>query len=43
MLESWFTELRKDGNTSTSRSLEAMEKRNYNIPSTLGSVGTSAT
>jgi hypothetical protein len=42
MLESWLTGSRKDGKTSTSRSLEAMEKRNYNMRSTLGSVGTSA-
>jgi hypothetical protein len=33
----------KGWKTSTSRSLEAMEKRNYNMPSTPGSVGTSAT
>ncbi|RLM70156.1 hypothetical protein C2845_PM17G02700 [Panicum miliaceum] len=43
MLESWLTKSRKDDKTSTSRSLEAMEKRNYNMSCTLGSVGTSAT
>jgi hypothetical protein len=43
MLESWLTESRKDGKASTSRSLEAMEKRSYNMPSTLGFVGTRGT
>jgi hypothetical protein len=43
MLMSWLTESRKDGKTSISRSLEAMEKRNYNMPSTTRSIGTSAT
>jgi uncharacterized protein YmfQ (DUF2313 family) len=43
MLESWLTGLRKDAKTLTSRSLEVMEKTNYNMHSTLGSVGTSAT
>jgi hypothetical protein len=43
MIESWLTESRKDGKTLTSRSLEAMVKRNYNMPCTRGFVGTSAT
>jgi hypothetical protein len=37
------SESKKDGKTSISRSLEVMKKRNYNMPFTLGSVGTSAT
>jgi hypothetical protein len=43
MLESLLTESRKDGKTSTLGSIDVMEKRNYNMPSTHGFVGTSAT
>src|SRR6185295_8428124 len=43
MLGSWSIESSQDGKTSTSRSLEAMEKRNSDTPCTHGSVGTSGT